>query len=25
LRRQLTLGEIKVTRAQVEEAYAQNA
>src|SRR5215211_5785314 len=25
LRRQLTLGEINVTRAQVEEAYAQNA
>lgn len=25
LRRQLTLGEIKVTRAQVEEAYTQNA
>ena len=25
LRRQLTLGEISVTRAQVEEAYAQNA
>jgi predicted DsbA family dithiol-disulfide isomerase len=25
LRRQLTLGEIKVTQAQVEEAYAQNA
>src|SRR6185503_9205547 len=25
LRRQLTLGDINVTRAQVEEAYAQNA
>src|SRR5688500_12056254 len=25
LRRQLTLGEISVTRAQVEEAYTQNA
>ncbi|HJY31053.1 MAG TPA: SurA N-terminal domain-containing protein, partial [Pyrinomonadaceae bacterium] len=25
LRRQLTLGEIAVTRAQVEEAYTQNA
>ena len=25
LRRQLTAGEVKVTRAQVEEAYAQNA
>src|SRR6185295_15133741 len=25
LRRQLTLGEINVTRAQVEEAYTQNA
>ena len=25
LRKQLTLGEIKVTRAQVEEAYTQNA